>query len=95
MPKASLRDNPVTTISYELPEQSHVTIVIYDMLGREVKELVSGELVRGYYKAVWDATDSFGKPVSAGIYLYQIRAIDPSTGSGHGFIQTQKMLLLR
>ena len=79
--------NPVTTIRYDLPEQSHVTIVIYDILGREVKELVSGELVSGYHKVVWDATDSFGKPVGAGVYLYQIRT--------KGFTQTRKMLLLK
>lgn len=79
--------NPITTICYNLPEQSHVTIVIYNILGREVKELVNGELVSGYHKVVWDGTDSFNKPVGAGVYLYQIRATD--------FIQTRKMLLLK
>jgi len=87
--------NPVTTIRYELPEKSYVTIVIYDIMGREVKELVRprraygepGELVSGYHKAVWDGTDSFGKPMGAGVYLYQIRA--------KGFTQTRKMLLLK
>ena len=79
--------NPLTTIRYNLPEQSYVTVVIYDLIGREVKELVSGELVSGYHKAVWDGTDSFGKPVGAGVYLYQIRAKD--------FIQTKKMVLLK
>ena len=103
--------NPVTTIRYDLPEQSYVTIVIYDLMGREVKRLVRprraysepGRVVSGYHKAVWDGTDSFGKPVSAGIYLYQIRATDPSTfrqaqdsaGSGHSFIQTRKMVLIK
>ncbi|MBL7047476.1 MAG: T9SS type A sorting domain-containing protein [Candidatus Marinimicrobia bacterium] len=79
--------NPVTTIRYELPEQSHVTIVIYDLMGREVKRLVSGRVVSGMHHVVWDGTNSIGKPVGAGVYLYQIRATD--------FIQTRKMLLLR
>ena len=79
--------NPVTTIRYELPEESHVSIVVYDIMGRQVKELVSGELVSGYHTAIWDATDSFGKPVGAGIYLYQIKAGD--------FTQTRKMILLK
>ena len=79
--------NPVTTIRYELPEPSYVTIMIYDILGREVRKLVSGELVSGYHKAVWDGTDSFGKSVSAGVYLYQIQA--------SGFTQTRKMLILK
>jgi len=87
--------NPVTTIKYELPEQSYVTIVIYDILGREVKELVSGELVSGYHKAVWDATDSFGKPVGAGVYLYQIQARQKDGGQAGEFIQTRKMVLLK
>jgi len=79
--------NPVTTIRYELPEQSYVTIVIYDLMGRVVKELVRGRVVSGYHKAVWDGMDSFGKSVGAGVYLYQIRA--------EGFTQTRKMLLLK
>jgi len=79
--------NPVTTIRYELPEQSYVTIVTYDILGREVKELVNGIVVSGIHRVVWDGTDSFGKSVGAGVYLYQIKAGD--------FVQTRKMLLLK
>ena len=79
--------NPVTTIRYDLPEQSHVTLVIYDLLGREVKELVSGEVMSGYHKAVWDATDSFGRPVSAGIYLYRLESTE--------FTETKKLLLVK
>jgi len=87
--------NPVTTIRYDLPEQSFVTIVIYDILGRKVKELVRprctygepGRVVSGMHRVVWDGTDSFGKSVGAGVYLYQIQA--------SGFTQTRKMLLLK
>ena len=66
--------NPVTTIRYELPEESHVTITIYDIMGRQVKELVGGELVSGYHTAIWDATDDLRQPVSAGVYFYRIKA---------------------
>ena len=79
--------NPMTTIRYELPEQSHVTIVIYDMLGRSVRQLVNSTQDAGYRSAIWDATDNFGKPVSAGIYLYQINAGE--------FTQTRKLVLLK
>ena len=95
--------NPITTIRYDLPEQSYVTILIYDLLGRAVRQLVNSTQDAGYKSVVWDATDSFGKSVSAGMYLYQIRAGDPSTfrraqdsaGSGYSFVQVRKMVLLK
>jgi hypothetical protein len=79
--------NPITSFRYELPKQSHVTIVIYDMLGREVRTLVNTTEDAGFKSVQWDATDSFGKPVSAGVYLYQIKAGE--------FRQTKKMVLLK
>ena len=79
--------NPITTLRYDLPEQSHVTIVIYDMLGRQVRTLINQTQDAGYKSVQWDATDSFGKSVSAGVYLYQIQAGE--------FVQTRKMVLLK
>ena len=79
--------NPTTTIRYELPEHSHVSIMIYDLMGRSVTTLVNEPEEPGYKSVVWDGTDSFGKPVSAGLYLYQIRA-----GS---FTRVRKMALLK
>ena len=60
---------------------------IYDMMGRIVKTLVNGTQTAGYKSIQWNATNSFGKPVSAGVYLYQIRAGE--------FIQTKKMVVLK
>ncbi|MCH8069293.1 MAG: T9SS type A sorting domain-containing protein [Candidatus Marinimicrobia bacterium] len=79
--------NPVTTIRYDLPEQSHVTIVIYDLLGRQVTSLVNRTEEPGFKAIVWNAKDNAGQPVSAGIYLYRIQA--------DRFSQTRKMLLLK
>ena len=79
--------NPVTTLRYDLPENGHVNITIYDMLGREVKTLINQTQDAGYRSIIWDATNDYGKPVSAGIYLYQIH-----TGE---FVQTKKMVLLK
>jgi len=79
--------NPVTTIRYDLPEQSYVTIVIYDILGRTVKQLINSTQDTGYKSVVWDGTDSFGKSVGAGVYLYQIKS--------EGFVETRKMLMLK
>jgi hypothetical protein len=79
--------NPVTTLRYDLPENSLVNITIYDMMGRGVKTLVNQSQDAGYRSVVWDATNDYGKPVSAGIYLYQIQA------GKH--ISTKKMVLLK
>ena len=57
------------------------------MLGRQVKTLVNQTQDAGYASVIWDATNDYGKPVSAGIYLYQIK-----TGE---YIQTKKMVLMK
>ena len=72
---------------YDLPENALVNITIYEMLGRQVKTLVNQTQDTGYQSVVWDATNDYGKPVSAGIYLYQIKAGE--------YINTKKMVLLK
>ena len=79
--------NPVTSLRYDLPKQSFVTLTIYDLIGREITQLVNTTQEAGFRSVQWDATDSFGKPVSAGIYLYKI-----TTGE---FVQTKKMVLVK
>ena len=79
--------NPVTTLRYDLPENSLVNITIYDMLGRQVKTLINQTQEAGYKSIIWDATNDYGNPVSAGIYLYQIQAGE--------YISTKKMVLLK
>ena len=79
--------NPVTSLRYDLPEQSFVTLTIYDLIGREIAQLVNTTQEAGFRSVQWDATDSFGKPVSAGIYLYKI-----TTGE---FVQSKKMVLVK
>jgi len=79
--------NPVTTLRYDLPENSLVNIIIYDLLGRQVKSLINQTQDAGFKSVIWDATNDFGKPVSAGVYLYQIQAGE--------FVQTKKMVLLK
>ena len=79
--------NPVTALLYDLPDQTHVNITIYDMLGRQVKTLMDQTQDAGYRSVIWDATNDYGKPVSAGIYLYQIQA--------GNFMRTKKMVLLK
>ncbi len=87
--------NPTTTIQYELPQRSNVQITIYDLIGRKVTTLLSETQDAGFKSVTWNETNNHGKPVSAGVYLYQIRVYDPD-GVGTGdFVQTKKMVLLK
>ena len=79
--------NPTTTISYDLPEQAQVTLGIYDILGKQIKTLVNQSQDAGNKIAVWDGTDELGRTVSAGLYIYRIKA-----GS---YSKTMKMVLLK
>ena len=79
--------NPITTLQYELPEDSFVNITIYDMLGNVVSNLVNKSENSGYISVQWNATNDRDQPVSAGVYLYSIEAGD--------FRQTKKMILLK
>ena len=79
--------NPITTLQYELPEDSFVNITIYDMLGNVVSNLVNKSEKSGYISVQWNATNDRDQPVSAGVYLYSIEA--------GVFRQTKKMILLK
>ena len=79
--------NPITNLRYDLADDSFVTLTIYNMLGTEVIKLVNSNQEAGFRSIQWDATDSMGRAVSAGVYLYQIQAGE--------FVQTKKMLLLK
>jgi N-acetylneuraminic acid mutarotase len=79
--------NPITTIQYALPHKSDVLITIFDILGRHVKTLVTQTQDASYKSIIWDATNTQGQSISAGMYFYQIKAGD--------FIQTKKMVLLK
>jgi hypothetical protein len=79
--------NPSTSITYVLHTSSDVTLKVYNLLGQEVKTLVSGHQSAGTKSAVWDGRDNPGNPVSSGMYVYKIEA-----GS---FIRAHKMVLLR
>jgi hypothetical protein len=74
--------NPTTLIRYDLPEARHVTINIYDALGRQVTELVNRDQVAGFHKAEWNALG-----VASGVYFYRIVA--------GNFVEVKKMMLIR
>jgi hypothetical protein len=74
--------NPITTITYELPARSVVTLKVFDMLGREIAALVDQELEAGAHRAVFDASR-----LSSGVYFYRLQ--------GTGSVQTRKLVLMK
>jgi photosystem II stability/assembly factor-like uncharacterized protein len=85
--------NPTTSIHYQLPVHSNVTLTIYNMLGQEVKTLVNGEQSAGYKSVEWDSHDSNGNTLPSGAYIYRVQA--SSLTNGFEFTDTKKMLLLK
>ena len=79
--------NPTTTISYSLPTATKVKVVIYDILGHEVKTLVNNFQNSGNYNVVWNGVNNFGEKVASGAYIYRVAA-----GSN---IAVKKMILLK
>ena len=79
--------NPITTIHYELPEMSHVEISLYNILGEKISTLMNEVQETGVKEVTWNGTDDSGRTVSAGIYIYQLRAGE--------FIESRKMVLIR
>lgn len=80
--------NPATTISYEVPQQAHITLTVYNVLGQEVIRLVDQVQAAGRYQVTWNAVNAQGYSVSSGIYLYQLN-------SSTGFNDTRRMTLLK
>lgn len=90
--------NPATTIAFSLPKACFVTLKIHDLLGKEVATLVAEKLPAGKHLRMWEANG-----LVSGVYFYRLDVSDPSTslsraesrGSGRGFVQTKKLILLR
>ncbi len=79
--------NPATTIRYDLPHASHITLSIYNILGQQVVTLVDEFQPAGSQSVVWDGKDRSGKPVVSGIYIYRLTAGD--------FQQANRMFLTK
>ncbi len=74
--------NPSTNISYSIPNNSFVTLKVYDMLGNEVATLVNEDKEAGNYQVTFDAS-----ALSNGVYFYRLQA--------NGFDITKKMILMK
>lgn len=85
--------NPVTTIKYNLPENSLAILRVYDLMGHEITTLVDGNVEAGHRSVIWNGLDNHGNPVSSGMYLYRIDA--RAIKGDQEFHMTRKMILLR
>jgi hypothetical protein len=65
--------NPSTTIEYQIPEDGHVRISIFDINGKKIRQLQDGQQSSGTYKVKWRGKNSDGIPVSSGFYIYTIQ----------------------
>lgn len=84
--------NPNTTITFNLPQNGRsglglVELKIFDLLGKEVKTLISQPIAAGFHSVQWDGNNNAGQPVASGVYLYRLSAGE--------LVATQKMMLLR
>jgi hypothetical protein len=79
--------NPVTTIHYDIPEETHVNLIVYDILGREVKMLLNQTEQPGYKSIRWNGRNNAGQEISAGMYFYRLETT--------GFVKVHKMVLLK
>ncbi|MDB9884467.1 T9SS type A sorting domain-containing protein [Candidatus Marinimicrobia bacterium] len=79
--------NPSTTLRFDLPEVSNITLTIFNMLGQKIRTYDMQSAAAGYHTLKWNATNDYGYPVGAGVYLYQLQSKD--------FVKTRKMVLLK
>jgi hypothetical protein len=74
--------NPVTKIKYQVPASEFVKLVIYDILGREIKTLVNNKLEAGVYEYEFDASN-----LNSGVYFYRLQA--------GNYTNVKKMMLIK
>ncbi|MBL7148623.1 MAG: carboxypeptidase regulatory-like domain-containing protein [Candidatus Cloacimonetes bacterium] len=81
--------NPMTTIKFTTENtEKNTEIIIYNLKGQKIKQLVSNQLSAGQHSVVWNGTDENNQPVGSGIYFYQLKA-------GNQYSETKRMLLLK
>ena len=79
--------NPLTTIAFTLPRDSHVSLKIFDVRGRLVKTLIDERVPSGSHTVKWQGDDRHGRQVSSGVYLYLLQTEHES--------RTRKMVVVR
>ena len=89
--------NPLTTLKFEMPYYGYVDLIVYDLLGNEIRNLIEGNLPSGFHSIQWNGTDNIGTPVSAGCYFLQLKitTVNYDSSPTNQFIQTRKVVLLK
>jgi len=82
--------NPSTTIRFDVPSRSFITLVLYDMLGREVTTLAKGEYSPGYHRALLN-----GANLASGVYLYRMISNSLEAGHDQPFVAVKKLILMK
>lgn len=79
--------NPTTTISFSIAKSGHVNLVVFDVTGAVVRNLLSESRRPSQYRVLWDGRNNAGAPVASGVYFYRLKA--------PGFTSAKKMVLLK
>lgn len=79
--------NPTTTIKYQLPKSTEVSLKIYNLLGQLVRILIDEKQMAGNYSIIWDGKNDNGQLVTSGVYMCRIQT--------QNFVKTKKMILIR
>ena len=91
--------NSTTTISYDLPQASIVTLKIFDLLGREVRTLVNDHQPTSSlsmpHSVLWDGADNTGRVVASGVYFYRLSATSARGKAGGTFSESKKLMLVK
>ena len=79
--------NPTTSLRFGLPAEQHVTLAVYNLAGRCVRELVDGRLGPGWHDVVWDGRDDDHRQVASGVYFCRLES--------QGSASVKKVVLLK
>ena len=82
--------NSYTTVTYQLPVNTHLELNIYDIRGRKVGTLLNDFQSAGYYNITWDATSN-----ASGVYIINMKNSDPSLSPDNSFSKEQKVILVK
>ncbi|MBL7995784.1 choice-of-anchor D domain-containing protein, partial [bacterium] len=79
--------NPSTSIRFGLPDEGKIKLVIYNVLGQKVRELINESREAGFHTAIWNGKNDMGQQVSSGLYIYRLETVRG--------VQSRKMLLIK